>query len=74
MQAYYNRVEAVLGHSLIHNNKVDGIIRLNTGILSRRLEGCSEAVGGEKVEKATRMCCVLCETGMQAALPWQVMV
>lgn len=47
MQAYYNRVEAVLGHSLIHNNKVDGIIRLNTGILSRRLEGCSEAVGGE---------------------------
>ena len=47
VQAYYNRVEAVLGHSLVHNNKVDGIIRLNTGILSRGLEGCSEAVGGE---------------------------
>ena len=47
MQAYYNRVESVLGPLLIHNNEVDGILRLNTGILSRRLEGCSEAVGGE---------------------------
>ena len=73
MQAQYNRRETVFGHSLIHNNKLDGIIRLNNGILSRRLERCSESVG-EKVEKATRMCCVLCEAGIYAALHWQVMV